>query len=77
MGFLSGALGITLPFAAYATLTSTIALVIGPAGWIALGLGILHHLGKPNSKRALAAVLGVSAARVIYNSTDGDDAIGE
>ena len=37
LGFLTHAVGITLPFAVYTGLTSTIAFIIGPAGWLAAG----------------------------------------
>lgn len=37
LGFLTHAVGITLPFAVYTGLSSTIAFVIGPAGWLAAG----------------------------------------
>ena len=38
LGLLTHAVGITLPFAAYAGLTSSIAFVIGPVGWLGAGL---------------------------------------
>lgn len=38
LGFLTHAVGITLPFAAYTGLTSTIAVIIGPVGWLGVGI---------------------------------------
>ena len=69
LGFLSGALGIALPFAAYTALTSSIAVIIGPVGWVALGVGALYQLGKPSKKRSIGAVLGVAAARAYHSGS--------
>lgn len=59
----TGAIGVTLPFAVYTGLTSAISVVIGPAGWAVLGVAILHKLGRPDSRKRLAAVLAVAALR--------------
>lgn len=53
-------LGVTLPFAAYATASSTLAFLAGPAGWILGGLiaiGGLVFLGFPDAKRLAPFVI--------------------
>lgn len=40
LGLVTHAVGITLPFAVYTGMTSTIAFVIGPAGWLTAGLWV-------------------------------------
>ena len=62
---IAGVVGIVLPFAVYTTLSSAIALVVGPAGWVTVGLAGLYQLGKPSQKRMLAVVLAVAAARAL------------
>ena len=57
LGFLTHAVGITLPFAAYTGLTSTIAFVIGPAGWLAAGGWALWQLTGPSWKKLTPAIL--------------------
>ena len=49
LGALTAALGVTLPFAAYMSMSSTIAVVIGPPCWIALAQSGGSRV--PNSRR--------------------------
>ena len=56
-------LGITLPFAAYTTLSSTLSVVLGPVGIGALGLWGLHKITSPNIKVTILIVLAVAAIR--------------
>lgn len=63
LGALTGAIGVTLPFAAYTTMSSAIATILGPVGWIGAGLFAIWKLSAPNYKRLIPAVLYVSALR--------------
>ena len=56
-------LGVTLPFAAYTTLSSTLSVVLGPVGIGALGLWGLHKITSPNIKVTILIVLAVAAIR--------------
>lgn len=60
---LMGFLGITLSFGFYATMSSVISVVIGPAGWATLGFAATYKLGSPNMKKLLPAVLLIAAER--------------
>ena len=63
VGAITGGLGIALPFAFYTTMSSTIAVVIGPVGWAALGLAAVYKLGAPNMKKLLPAVMFIALER--------------
>lgn len=63
LGSLTGALGITLPFAVYMGMSQTIALILGPIGWAALGGGLLWALNQPNWQRLVLAVIFIAALR--------------
>lgn len=65
LGALSSFLGIVFPFLVYTTLTRTIAAIIGPAGWIALGLITLLHLNSPNWSKLIAGIIYISYLRNI------------
>ena len=57
LGFLTHAVGITLPFAVYSGLGSTIAFVIGPAGWLAAGAFFSWKLTKAEWKKIIPALI--------------------
>jgi uncharacterized protein YaaW (UPF0174 family) len=63
LGSITGALGITLPFAVYMGVSQTIALILGPVGWIALAGGVLFSLNQPNWNRLGLSVLYISTLR--------------
>lgn len=63
LGALTAGLGIALPFGAYTAMSSAIAVIIGPAGWIGLGLFALHKLTGPNHQRVLSAIIMVHCIR--------------
>ena len=63
LGALTGAIGVTLPFAVYTTMSSAIATILGPVGWIGAGLFAIWKLSGPNYKRLIPAVLYVSALK--------------
>lgn len=67
---IAGALGIVLPFGVYAGVSGAIGMVVGPAGWVALGAAALYQYGKPSQKRMLATVLAVAAARALTTEPD-------
>ena len=56
-------IGVTMPFAAYTTLSSTLSLAMGPIGISALGLWGLHKITSPNTKTTILVVLTVAAIR--------------
>ncbi len=68
VGGITGVLGLSLPLSVYAGMSKGIAILIGPAGWSLLGLGLLYKLGAPNMRKALPAVLMVAAARAAPNN---------
>ncbi|HEY9850223.1 MAG TPA: hypothetical protein V6D28_12235 [Leptolyngbyaceae cyanobacterium] len=63
LGAITGAIGITLPFVVYTTMSSAIAVVIGPVGWIGAGLFAVWKLTGPNYKKLIPAILYVCALR--------------
>jgi uncharacterized protein YaaW (UPF0174 family) len=63
LGSLTGALGITLPFAVYMGVSQTLAFILGPVGWVALAGGVLFSLNQPNWNRLGLSVLYISTLR--------------
>ena len=63
LGALTATLGVTLPFAVYTTMSSAIAVIIGPAGWIGMALLAIWKLTGPNYKRLIPAILYVAMLR--------------
>jgi uncharacterized protein YaaW (UPF0174 family) len=63
LGSLTGALGITLPFAVYMGVSQTIAFILGPVGWVALAGGVLFSLNQQNWNRLSLSVLYISTLR--------------
>lgn len=63
LGTLTGVIGITLPFVVYTTMSSAIAVIIGPVGWIGAGLFTLWQLTSPSYKRVIPAILYICALR--------------
>ena len=63
LGALTGMIGITLPFVVYTTMSSTIALVLGPVGWIGAGLFTIWQLSEPSYKRVIPAILYICVLR--------------
>ena len=66
LGFTTSAIGITLPFAAYTGLSSTIAFVIGPAGWLAAGLWGAWKVTQAEWKKLVPVVLYIASTRARY-----------
>lgn len=63
VGAMSHAVGVALPFAFYTSMSSTIALLIGPIGWAALGVWFVHRLGAPDLRRTTTAIAFVAYIR--------------
>ena len=63
LGTLTGVIGVTLPFAVYTTMSSAIAVIIGPVGFIGAGLFAIWKLTGANYKRLIPAILYVAALR--------------
>lgn len=61
LGFLTHAVGITLPFAVYTTMTSTIAFIIGPVGWLSVGLWGAWKITGPDWKKLIPALIYIIA----------------
>jgi uncharacterized protein YaaW (UPF0174 family) len=63
LGFISGAVSLTMPFAVYTTVSSAIAVIIGPAGWVGAGLLAIWKLTRPSHKRLISAVVFIAMLR--------------
>lgn len=70
LGAITAALGVTLPFVLYTTMSSAIAIIIGPVGWIGAGLLAFWQLTGPNHKHLLSAVLYICMLRTKYNPVE-------
>ena len=62
-GGLSSAVGLTLPFTFYTTLTSTMSVLMGPVGISLLAAWGIRKVTKPNISVSVLIVLSVSAIR--------------
>lgn len=63
LGAVTSAIGVTLPFAVYTGMSSTLAVLIGPVGWVALGTWVVHKLGKSDPNKVIAGTLLVANIR--------------
>lgn len=63
---ISGMAGVTLPFAAYTTLTSAMGVVLGPVGWVGTGLFAVWKVTGPNYKKLIPAVIYLAMLRAKY-----------
>lgn len=63
VGALTGILGLTLPFGLYMGLSSAISVLLGPVGWVGLGLFAIWRLGQPNMKKVTPAVVMLHTIR--------------
>jgi uncharacterized protein YaaW (UPF0174 family) len=66
LGFVSHAVGVTLPFAVYAGMSSTIAFLIGPVGFLAAGAWLGWSLTSPEWTRITRGLLHIIAMRAKY-----------
>lgn len=60
---LTGAFGLTLPFAAYMGVSSALATIMGPIGWIAVSAWAIYKVGGPDFKKTIPGVIAVAAMR--------------
>jgi hypothetical protein len=58
LGALTGAVGIAFPFAAYAAVSSAIAVAIGPVGWIGAGLFAIWALTDRAARKLTLSPFG-------------------
>jgi uncharacterized protein YaaW (UPF0174 family) len=63
LGAISGAVGVTLPFVVYTSMSSVIAVAIGPVGWAALAAAAVYKLGEPEYKKTVPGVIAVATSR--------------
>jgi len=63
LGAITGAIGLTLPFAAYTGLSSVISTVLGPVGWAATGIYAVYKLNDVNYKRIIPAIIYINWLR--------------
>lgn len=66
LSFLSGAIGLSLPFVAYTTLSTAIGVIIGPVGWIGMGLFTIWKINEVNYNKIIPAVIYMSWLREKY-----------
>jgi len=66
LGLASHAIGVTLPFAVYAGMTSTIAFLIGPVGFLATTGWLTHVFTSPEWARITRGILHIIAMRAKY-----------
>jgi uncharacterized protein YaaW (UPF0174 family) len=71
LGAINGALGLGLGFGAFAGLSSAIATVIGPFGWVGMGVFAIKKLAAPNYKKLLPVVIIVAIHRKMLESEGG------
>ncbi len=57
LDFVTHAVGVTLPFAAFTGLTSSIAFLIGPAGWLGAGVYAFWKVTSTNWKDLVPAIV--------------------
>jgi uncharacterized protein YaaW (UPF0174 family) len=67
LGLASHAVGVTLPFAVYTGMTSTIAFLIGPVGFLATAGWLAHVFTSPEWARITRGLLHAIAMRAKYN----------
>lgn len=69
LGFLTHAAGITLPFAAYTGLTSTIAFIIGPPGFLAAGAFLAWRVTESDWKKLAPVIVYLIRQRHEFSAT--------
>lgn len=63
LGAVSGALGLTLPFAVYTGMSSVIAVAVGPVGWAVLASAAIYKFGQPSYEKTVPGVLAIASLR--------------
>ena len=70
LGFITHAIGKTLPFVVYTSMTRTIAFLIGPAGWLATGVWGIWKIIQPKWEKiipVLVYIIAVKSTKKILN----------
>ncbi len=72
---ITGAVGLTLPFAVYTGLSSVLGVVTGPVGWAALALVAIFKFGGAEYKKTVPGVIAIAScrARLIASREDEMD----
>ncbi len=60
---ITGAVGLTLPFAVYTGLSSVLSVVTGPVGWAALALAAIFKFGGAEYKKTVPGVIAIASCR--------------
>lgn len=60
---ITSGLGLTLPFAAYTAMSTVISTIIGPVGWLGLGLLCLYKLTGPDNAKTTRAIVMMHCVR--------------
>lgn len=60
---ITGAVGLTLPFAVYTGLSSVLGVVTGPVGWAALALVAVFKFGGAEYKKTVPGVIAIASCR--------------
>ena len=60
---ITGAVGLTLPFAVYTGLSSVLGVVTGPIGWAALALAAVYKFGGAEYKKTVPGVIAIASCR--------------
>ncbi|OYY60452.1 MAG: hypothetical protein B7Y51_11785 [Burkholderiales bacterium 28-67-8] len=68
---ITGAVGLTLPFAAYTGMSSVLAAVTGPAGWAALLFMVVFKVGGTEYKKTIPGVLAIASCRARLTADRG------
>ena len=63
VGAVSSAVSVTLPFAFYTTMSTSIAYLIGPVGWLIIALSLMPKFFGPNYKKIVHVVLIIAGTR--------------
>lgn len=67
LGTLTSLIGVTVPFAVYTSLTSSIAFLTGPAGWMGAGLYAVWKLNDVDYKKLIPAIVYIHWLRERYS----------
>lgn len=59
----TGAIGLTLPFAVYTGMSSVLATITGPIGWAVLASWAIFKRGGADYKRTIPGVIAIASAR--------------
>lgn len=60
---ITGAVGLTLPFAVYTGLSSVLGVVTGPVGWATVALVAIFKLGGTEYKKTVPGVIAIASCR--------------